>query len=272
MGILALGLTGYLALRPAKKTLPVTEETPSALTDAAPARDAARKPDALKRGALAPKFAPQKTDEQNKLAATARNLQELFAQMKNAPVPALPIGQMDISLKKFICPDDVGFDGDVGVYDHGNLVGYLNVGRSLDDSGFNSDWLIYSLFRSIIDARGEKTGYQQVQSYMSPNAALFSLGGQVAPAQVSQEAKNNIYTPGALLPIAHYDKKTEQLIDTDGNALGSLSHDKRYLKLSARPSCLDETFEGAGFIEFPSLQEFNHFKGRMGQSDVWRQE
>jgi hypothetical protein len=270
LGILALGLTGYLALRPAKNISPITEEAPAALADAAPTRDAAKKLDALKRDAPTPKFNPQKPDEQNKPAATPHNLQELLAQMKDAPVPTRSIGQMDISLKKFICPDNPGFDGDVGVYDHGNLIGYLNIGRNFDN--WRSDWLDYSLYRSISNERGEKSGYQQVQPYMSPNADLVSLGGRISAAKLSQGADNNIYAPETLLPIGHYNKETEQLTNADGNALGSLSRDERYLKMSARPSCLDETFEGAGFIEFPSLQEFDLFKGRMGRSDVWKQE
>lgn len=272
LGILALGLTGYLALRPAKCSWPTQEETPTALADASPDHDAAKKLDALKRASLAPKLTLSKDNAPTKPSATPRNLQELFAQMKDKPVPALPIGQMDISLKKFICPDGLGFEGDVGVYDRGNLIGYLNIGRNFDDSGWSSDWLNYSLYRSIINERGEKAGYQQAQPYMSPDADFVSLGGRISAAKLGQGAKDYIYGPEALLPFGHYDKETEQLRDTDGNALGNLSRDERYLKLSARPSCLDETFEGAGFIEFPSLQEFNHFKGQMGQSDVWRQE
>jgi len=62
LGILALGLTGYLALRPAKKISPITEETPATLIDAAPIRDAARKIDAPKRNPFAPKFNLAKTD------------------------------------------------------------------------------------------------------------------------------------------------------------------------------------------------------------------
>ncbi|HVN67048.1 MAG TPA: hypothetical protein VMT55_01645, partial [Candidatus Sulfotelmatobacter sp.] len=273
LGILALGLTGYLALRPAKKISPITEETPATLIDAAPIRDAARKIDAPKRNPFAPKFNLAKTDAPPQPSAAPRNLRELFTEMKDSPIPVLPAAKMDIALKKFICPDDIGFDGEVGVYDRGNLIGYLNIGRGFDDDhGLSSDWLDYSLYRSIINERGEKAGYQQVQPYMSPNADFVSLGGRISAAKLSQGAKDYIYGPGSLLPFGQYDKGTEQLIDMDGNALGGLSRDERYLELTARPSCLDETFEGAGFIEFPSLQEFNLFKGQMGQSDVWKQE
>ncbi len=252
---------------------PVIEETPTALADAAPDRDAARKIDALKRVSFAPKFDLPQADAPGQPAAAPRDLRELLAQMKDKPVPSLPIGQMEISLKRFVCPDDVGFDGNVGVYDRGNLVGYLHIGRDFDEArGWSSDWLNYSLYRSIIDERGEKSGYQEVQPYMSPNADFVSLGGRISQAKLSQGANDYIYGPEALLPFGHFDKETGQLRDVGGRALGSLRRDERYLKLSARPSCLDDTFEAAGFIEFPSLKEFNLFKGQMGRSDVWKRE
>jgi len=272
LGVCALALTGYLALRPAKKISPLTEETPTSLADASRA-DAARAIDALKRLASAPRLRPAAADTQTKPAAPPKiaNLQELFAQMKDAPVPVLPVARMDITLKKFICPDDLGFDGDVGVYDRGNLVGYVNIGRNFDDNGFTSDWLNYSLYRAIVDERGEKAGYQQVQPYMSPNADLLSLGGKFAPAHVSQGADDYIYAPDALLPFAHYDKSTDRLTDLDGQPRGSLGRDERYLELMSTPSCIDESFQGAGFIEFPSAREFDDFKRRMGQDPVWKE-
>jgi hypothetical protein len=274
LGLLGLVFTGALALRPARKPLP-PEGTPTTQADANLTGDA-KLFDALKRDALAPKFNLQETDEQNKPAALPHNLQELLAQMKDSPVPTRPIGQMAISLKKFICPDDVGFNGDVGVYDHGNLVGYLNIGRNFDSSGtssdWSSDWLNFSLYRSIVDERGERSGYQQVESYMNSDADFVSLGGKISAAKLSQGTADNIYGPESLLPFGRYNKETGQLTDTAGNALGGLNRDERYLKLSARPSCLDETFEGAGFIEFTSLHEFDLFKGRMGKSEVWKQE